>query len=57
MNKKMINKVVAEKVVNAAVQTSRMPNQGCPFFLGKPNPKIDLTSDDYEQLYTFMKKN
>lgn len=57
MNKKMINKVVAEKVVNAAVQTSRMPNQNCMFVFGKAKPKFDLTPDDYEQLYTFMKKN
>lgn len=57
MNKKTINKVVAEKVVNAAVQTSRMPNQLCYVFFGKANSKFDLTSDDYEQLAAFMKKN
>lgn len=34
-----------------------MPNQLCYVFFGKANSKFDLTSDDYEQLSAFMKKN
>lgn len=56
MSKGMMKKVVANKVVEMAVQTSKMPNQVCPIFWGKPKTTFDLTSDDYESLVTFMKR-
>ncbi len=62
MNKEMMKKVVATKVVDIAVKTKKMPNgfdwplTDCPFLFGKPKTKFDLTFDDYEELSTFMKR-
>lgn len=56
MNKGMLKKVVASKIVDMAVQTAKMPNQVCPFFMGKPKTSYDLTSDDYISLTVFMKR-
>lgn len=56
MNKEMMKKAVANKVVDMAIQTSKMPNQICWAFWGKPKSKYDLTSDDYEGLDAFMKR-
>lgn len=57
MNKEMMKKAVASKVVDLAVQTSKMPNQTCFLILGKAKAKCDLTSDDYMTLATFMKRS
>lgn len=51
-----MKKAVANKVVDMAIQTSKMPNQICWAFWGKPKSKYDLTSDDYEGLDAFMKR-
>jgi len=56
MNKEMMKKAVANKMVDMAIQTAKMPNQICPFIFGKPNSKLDLTSDDYEALANFIKQ-
>ena len=57
MMKEKTKKMVANAVVNLAVQTAKMPNQMCWFVYGKPQSKIDLASDDYEELASFMKRN
>lgn len=56
MKKEMMKKAVASKVVDMAIQTSKMPNQICFFVFGKPKTKYELTSDDYEGLAIFMKR-
>lgn len=56
MNKEMMKKVVANKVVDMAIQTAKMPYQICFWGLGKAKAKIDLTSDDYKELGYFMKQ-
>lgn len=56
MNKEMMKKAVANKVVDMAIQTAKMPNQLCVVLCGKPNAKLDLTSDDYEVLANFIKQ-
>lgn len=56
MKNKMMKRVVANKIVDVAIQTSKMSNQKvCAVLLGKPKSKFDLTSDDYESLAMFMK--
>lgn len=50
MNKEMMKKIVANKVVDIAIQTAKMPNQACILTFGKPKTKYDLTSDDYAML-------
>ncbi len=56
MNKEMLKKAVANRVVEAAVQTAKMPNQICFVFYGKPKANYNLTSDDYTSLAAFMKR-
>lgn len=56
MNKEMLKKAVANRVVEAAVQTAKMPNNLCFFTFGKPKTKYDLTSDDYDSLEAFVKQ-
>lgn len=56
MMKEKTKKMVANAVVNLAVQTADMSNQGCLWFCGKPQSKLDLTSDDYEEMASFMKR-
>lgn len=52
MNKEM----VAKAVVGMAVKSTRLPNQTCFIFLGKPRGQMDLTVSDYEKLEDFMKQ-
>ena len=54
--KERTKKMVANAVVNLAVQTAEMPNQGCLWLFGKPQSKLDLTSDDYEEMASLMKR-
>lgn len=55
MMKEKTKKMVANAVVNLAVQTAKMPNQVCFIFAGKAKSKLDLTSNDYEEMASFMK--
>ena len=56
MMKEKTKKMVANVVVNLAVQTAKLPNQACPLIWGKPQSKLDLTSDDYEEMASLMKR-
>lgn len=51
-----VEKVVASKFVKMAVKASKLPNQVCLFFLGKPETKLDLTIEDYHELESFIEK-
>lgn len=55
MNKDMIKKAVANKLVDMAVQTAKMSSNICWFTFGKPKAMFDLTSDDYDGLAPFVK--
>lgn len=55
MKNKMMKRVVANKVVDMAIKTSKMSNQSCYWTFGKPKTQYDLTSDDYDSLSMFMK--
>lgn len=55
MKNKMMKRVVANKVVDMAIKTSKMSNQSCYWTFGKPKTQYDLTSDDYDSLAMFMK--
>lgn len=57
MNKEMIKKAVASKVVDLAVQTAAGFPDTCIIFLGKPKAKCELIADDYAQLATFIKRS
>ena len=59
MNKEMMKKTVAEKMVNLAVQSADLSQTSCCtlLFLGKPKENIKLTSDDYAALAAFMKRS
>lgn len=57
MNNMRFKKAIANKVVDAAVQTMRLSNQICVVLFGKPNAKFDLTIDDYEQMQNFIEQN
>ena len=56
MKQTNLKKTMATTVVNLAVETSKMPNQICLIFFGKPKSKYDLTSDDYAQLADYIKQ-
>jgi len=56
MNREMMKKAGASKIVDVAVQTAKMPNQVCLFFMGKAKTEYDLTSDDYENISRYLKK-
>lgn len=56
MNKEL-GKKVAKTAVNLASKTAKMPNQFCLLFLGKPNSKIDISVNDYENLEDFIKSS
>ena len=55
MNKEMIKKAVASKVVDFAVGNSN--SSSCTFFFGKPRERFELTLDDYIELATFIKRS
>lgn len=56
MSKMEIKKKVANTVVNAAIQSSAMPNQVCFWLFGEAKSKMDLTSADYMELANHFKK-
>ncbi len=56
MNREMMKKAVAGKVVDMAVQAAKMPNQACILFLGKSKTNYNLTTNDYEGLENFMNR-
>lgn len=55
MNKKM-EKMATKLVVEVALKSTRLPNQTCFIFLGKPREQMDLAVSDYEKLEDFMKQ-
>lgn len=56
MNREMMKKAVAGKVVDMAVQAAKMPNQACGFLFGKSKTNYNLTTADYEGLGNFMNR-
>ncbi len=56
MNREMMKKAVAGKVVDMAVQAAKMPNQACYFCFGKSKTNYKLSSNDYESLELFMNR-
>lgn len=56
MNNMRFKKAIANKVVDAAVQMVRLPNQSCIWLCGKPNTKIDVSLEEYENLKNFIKR-
>ena len=56
MKQTNLKKVMVTKVVNLAVETSKMPNQFCVVFLGSPKTKYDLTSNDYAKMADLIKR-
>ena len=47
MNNK-VSKMVSKLIVEAAVQTAKMPNQSCPLLFGEAHSDMKLLSEDYQ---------
>ena len=56
MKQTNLKKVMVTKVVNLAVETSKMPNQNCWYFFGRSKTKYDLTSNDYAKMADLIKR-
>ncbi|MBR3770369.1 MAG: hypothetical protein IKL06_07505 [Lachnospiraceae bacterium] len=56
MNREMMKKAVAGKVVDMAVQAAKMPNQICFIAFGKSKTNYNLTTNDYESLESFINR-
>lgn len=57
MNKQMIKKTVANKVVDLATKNIFGIPGSCTFLFGKPKERYKLTTDDYTELATFVKRS
>lgn len=58
MNNEMKQAVIekmSKAIVKMATRTAQMPNQCCPFFLGKPNAEIELCSKDFRDMASTLK--
>ena len=57
--KSEIKQTVMEKMsrtaVKMAMKTAQMPNQCCPFFLGKPHSEMALSSKEFREMASILK--
>ena len=49
--------MVSKLIVEAAVQTAKMPNQSCLFTFGEAASDMVLRSKDYKEMVSFLTKN
>lgn len=53
--KQAVMEKMSKAVVKMAARTAQMPNQCCPFFLGKPNSEMALRSKDFREMASTLK--